>query len=342
MPRLRYIIPFAAASVLVGSMLRPAYASLDTREWTPRSSSSSSSVAQQWYPTVIDPNASSSSSVSSQKSGSGSTGSGVVIDPLVAVWNKYDRDRAKRITDFRQQFLLFKKKERPYTEGIVAFYLKRTQLRQQCRVDLRKASRDEKTLVEFRCYRAELAFYSDYLRRQYDYYSELPGVTPRIRREILEPQKLLGDAVGAIMYAIDSGVYVSGNELLEAKKNLREKFQIPSWDALARARIDRDITWVGYLLHQVDTAASEELAELGSVRPLWKLARPCFMDVELRLRTLLDGSAQARMELFAGLQSEIRICLQGVPPLSLPPAGSGSLLPSSSGSAVSSEGMGQN
>lgn len=326
MRRLPLLLPLFVFLILTGTVfLRSDHAGATAIRWYLKSSSSSSSSSGV---------TSSSSSSSVATTGSGAlTGSGVLAppeDPVLTEWSRWKKDREKRTADFRTNVLLFKKKERPYWEGTDALYKRRSELRQQCRDDLRKANRDQKFPTILRCYRAELGEYQPFLKRQYAYYSELPGIDVQTRRDLLVQHKRLSDAVDAILYGIDSDVYSSGDELLEAKKNLRELYQTPVWEWLSRARASRDVTWIAEVLQKADTAMAEEKTLLSEVRPGWNAPLRCLMEKEVQLRTITDEPAfSLRKLVYQGSRADVSQCLDTLTQLEAATAAtaSGAVLP---------------
>jgi hypothetical protein len=312
MSRLRLLLPIVLAVLFVTAISR--VSALPIREWANYGSSSSirSSAVAKSYPSVTN------GTISSVSSAQSSTGAVIPEDPLITSWKRFAVDRGQRTRDFRAKYLVFRKQEVPFYEAIEKFYTYRNDLREQCREDLRRANRDMMFEVELRCFRAELSEYRDMLRRQQDFYNEMPGISERIRRDAMQKHVQLIDAVHAIIYAIDGDVFMSSEELLEAKKGLREKYQKPGWDALDRLRIHRDITWMGHLLLRFDPAIQEDVIAFGEARPDWTTYQRCLMETEIDLRTLVDATRELRETNLWKVREKMQLCIQELQTLTPP------------------------
>src|SRR5207248_1138314 len=135
-----------------------------------------------------------------------------------------------------------------YHEKQTNYWKKRAVLRSQCREDMRRANKDTLLATEERCYKSDRTLELDFFTARRDYIANLPGITKTVRSNALDRLDLLTDAIKTVTFAIDSGVYASTNDLMEAKTNLLTKYSQPFANAFLTARTDREISWLAYVI----------------------------------------------------------------------------------------------
>jgi hypothetical protein len=111
------------------------------------------------------------------------------------------------------------------------------------------------------------------------------GISKELRGLIIARSDLLTDATSTIVDAIDAGVYQDEAGLLEARKNLREKYLLPYWSLLPQMKTDAVLTWVSHLL--LRARALTESGDLPSaVAAKITEAEVCLVDTEATLKTV--------------------------------------------------------
>ncbi len=245
-------------------------------------------------------------------------------------------ERAQRTKDFLESFAAFQKSDLQWREKQAAYERKRVQHRADCRDQLRRANKDTYFGTLLLCYRGELTLEEEHLPPQRTYLAGMPGVSPDIRSHALDRLDVLADALKTIVFAIDSGVYTSANDLTEAKQNLYSRYRIPFQDSLAVLRAGRTLAWVEKLILDLDAVKAEETAKNGSANPSWDTGRLCLTENEATLKTLLGTDVRDRAASLAKLLPVIQKCIQkisSVPAAAMTGSGAGTA-PSSSSAAI--------
>ncbi len=226
--------------------------------------------------------------------------------------------RADRAKDLRTLLLQTKTADAQFRERVAAFQRKRAETRATCRDDLRASNRDTRLPILLQCYGAELSAERDLLAKQKTYVQAMPGVTAGIKTQALTRLDQLDAALDAIRFAIESGVYASPDDLMEAKKNLLARYRIPAADALAAARADRAGSIAGSLIIRLDAARAAEIAATGSARADWTDARHCLSQAETALETLAANASADRNTATKAGTDELLRCIDLVLPLEAP------------------------
>ena len=224
-------------------------------------------------------------------------------------------DRAKRIENFHTLLLQGQKKEQQYRERLSTYLRKRADNRRTCRDDLRRSNRDTKMTTLLRCYRAELTLQKEFLLQQKDYLTDAPGITTDVRKIALGRLDLLLDAINTVVFAIDNGVYQKEADVMEARKNLLERYRLPAWSALTIVRADRMLSWIAYILQHVSDVRN------GEMTSKWDDVITCLTGRETDLLALLQGT-QSPESTLTTIEQGIGMCLDAVK--AVPRSGSGS------------------
>lgn len=251
--------------------------------------------------------ATSSSSAASSESTSSATSSSSSVE-LPNESPDLLGNRTLRIQDFRKLTLKFQTSDRQYHERRAQFLKKRAELHTDCRDQLRRSNRDTKSTIVLSCYKQELKLEREFLNQEQTYLQEVPGVSKLIRRNVITQQTLLTDALDAIMTAIDSRLYTSEEEIIEARTNLRTKYRVPYMEALTLTRIDRLLSWNDFLLAKLDDAIAEELKEQGVVRPELGEVRLCLRHSEMLARDAVTNQ-EITSSTFTDLSSKLDECV---------------------------------
>lgn len=250
-------------------------------------------------------------------------------EPLIAT-----EDREFRLRGFAESINTGVAADAALTDARAAFFRMRGERRRACRDDLRRANKTALLNVLLKCYGNELTALKDFSGKQKTALQTIVGLTPFVRTEAVKNADKLTDAISAILFAISSGVYDSQEGLLEAKQNLFTKYQLPLWESWMTVRIDRTLTWIAYLIRNIDTLRAQE-SEKGLNRTALHDARACLMTQESALRPLLkpdmkpkvpSGAEGDRAQQFPGIVTALKECAQKVTNLPRALSESGSLL----------------
>lgn len=211
-----------------------------------------------------------------------------------------------------------------YAKTEDAFYIQEQNRRQKlndhrrtCTEELRKANRNSQFAVARDCYKTDAALVRDLLRKHHTYLTELPGISEKVRANVLRVLSELIDATTTISKAIDAGVYTTEADLLDAKVNLQKKYIAPYEEQLLLAKADRTYTWVLYLLVRIHQLSSDQADE--SVSAEMEAIIACYEDRATTLESILSDRNAEWIDLFRQAQSDLKSCnkmLQETAPVS--------------------------
>lgn len=222
--------------------------------------------------------------------GSGATtGSGTVIgEPPALTPEKKEalearEQRKNRIQALKQQLLKAKKEkiEETYEKERVAEATKRADHAAECALELRRANRDTKLPTALRCFRGSLAANREFLRSLKNFLYGVPGVSEETKLFVLQPIDDLADALGAGIDGIDTDVFVTIDDLVEARKNLAERYRMPLSAALATMRAEKLAHSLDPLIERVATL--RDLEEAAGNDHQWNEVITCFEDMQSAL-----------------------------------------------------------
>ncbi len=224
-------------------------------------------------------------------------------------------DREFRLRGFVESIEEGTVQETQFREQSAAYFAKRAQHRRICRDDLRKANKMTLMSTLLRCYRSELSSLKDFAQKQEEIFADISGLIPTIRSQAVKSAKELSDALTTVIFAIDSGVYETKDDVLEAKRNLYRKYQLPLWSNWTMVRADRTLTWIAHLIEKIDRLTEAE-KERGLDRSELSDARSCLTAQEIALRPLIQAAAENRGEKLAASLLALQECVkivQGIP-----------------------------
>ncbi len=208
------------------------------------------------------------------------------------------------------------------------YYSVRTQKRRDCRADIRAANKTTLLPVLVQCERTELNDFREFLAQQRVQLEATAGIVPFVRADALRRLDALSDAMKTIIFAIDSGVYGSKEELLEGKINLYAKYEFPFWDAWMSVRVDRTLTWIAHVIAKIDVLRQQESAK-GLDRAALRDARACLVSEEESLHRLTSpGQAKDRSEKIGPILMAVQDCVHKIQKIPRALTESGTLLPS--------------
>lgn len=217
-------------------------------------------------------------------------------------------NRQERAEGFRNPAFRIRKKIQAFTAQRESRQAKTRQHRESCREEIRRANRDNKVSVLLRCYRSELTINLETLRKRKQIIEELVGISEEQKTATLNALDSLTDAINAIIAGIDSGVYQTEKELIEAKQNLHDRYRTAYWWSLTRMRADKMLTWISHLLTRMDTMVAEGVP--SSVLEHFSTASECLSEAErLYAEVLAEEGYEGSKEKIRQAQSTLKSCI---------------------------------
>lgn len=234
-------------------------------------------------------------------------------------------DREFRLRGFADSIDAGKTADEQFAERRAAYLKKRADARSACRDDIRRSNKATLVKTLLQCYRAELVSLKDFLAQQKETVQNTAGLIPVVRSAALTRISALDDAARAIIFAIDSGVYGSKDDILEAKQNLYKKYEVPLADAWLTVRGDRTLTWIAFMLTRLDQLIAQEHA-VNLNRSGLTDARACVVTQETALRPLLKTETADRGQKLGPVLREMQICVTKIQGISRALNGSGAII----------------
>jgi hypothetical protein len=230
--------------------------------------------------------------------------------------------RITRVEGLRLAVIKERKTDGELRAQYAAYLKERAVLRDDCRERLRRSNRDTRLPATIRCYKDDLTLERAYLGARRASLAALPAVSDDVRSTALSRMDLFTDALDTVLFALESGVYSTVEDLTEAKNNLLNRYRKPFWDTQVAVRADRASLVAGALIVKTDIARDAERKAKGTAREGWKDARLCLSLQESSLRTLATLQPLNRSGALAGIRS-VQGCSEQLRAL-LPASGSGS------------------
>lgn len=219
--------------------------------------------------------------------GSGATtGSGTTISEPPALTTEEQaakearEERLKRIQSFKQQLLKAKKEdiEETYEKERVNDAKKRAEHAAKCALELRRANRDTKLPTALRCFRGSLSANREFLRSLKKFLYGVPGVSEETKLFVLRPMDDLADALGAGIDGVDTDVFITTDDLVEARKNLAARYRMPLSAALMTLRAEKLAHALDPLIERVSALRDQE--EAAGNDHQWNEVTTCFEDMQ--------------------------------------------------------------
>jgi hypothetical protein len=214
-----------------------------------------------------------------------------------------------RTKDFRSKMLAFSKIDASFRTHETAFRKKRAELRRNCREELRRANRDTKFPKTLQCFRSEMTLEKDFLQERSDWLAAMPGVPNTARSVAVSRLDVLRDAVDTVVLGIDGKVYVTIEDLLEARANLLAKYRTPFAESLTTARAETLLTWTQELILSLDSTLASDGSSLSEDgKASWAAARECLLKTEHALLNLHNADAAPTLIDLRSAFNEVSIC----------------------------------
>lgn len=235
------------------------------------------------------------------ESGDTLTGTGTLATPgeeFRAVWSE-------RSEGFRMDVLKTRSTIDALRAKMTTTRDKRAAERRACRESLRRANRDARLGVLLQCYADDLAATRVIFGLQREEAALLPGVSPAVRSIAVQRFDVLDDAIQTILDGVDVGVFATEEEALETKHNLRERYVLPAFAALADARTDRLQAWIAHLGTRLLTAreTAEHTMEIDAVLT-------CLIEAQALVAGVLDKESNGgNKTTLSQAQSTLKSCV---------------------------------
>lgn len=207
-------------------------------------------------------------------------------------WEK----REERAEGFKSRFLLSRKAVEAGATAEMNARKERAEKRRTCRESIRKANRDQRFARLAVCVRDDLALAIAMLEARSQIIASTPGISEEFSELTIARGDLLLDALRIVIDAIDANVYADEAGLLEARKNLREKYLLPYWALLPRLRAEHSLAWISHLLVRMRSLKDgSSLSE--TVAAALDRAQECLVEAEETLETALDEKESNAMNI---------------------------------------------
>ncbi len=228
-------------------------------------------------------------------------------------------DRAERAENLRLDIAKERKAEEQFRTHVSTFLKKRAELRDECRENLRRSNKNTKFSTLTNCYKDDLTLEQELLEKRRERLVAMPGVSDDVLNTALSRLDLLIDAVDTVIFALNSDVYSTTEDISEAKKNLLEKYRMPFWDAMILARGDRAVSVISSLVTRLDAFTPLSDAQMS--------ARSCLTNQEANLRTLFKAKTKPELRKPGVLSAldALQLCMTSLQTLTTPATGSGSV-----------------
>ena len=234
-------------------------------------------------------------------------------------------DRTFRLKGFVEGLGAAKIVDAQFAERRATFFRKRAQYRSVCRDDIRRANKTTLMKTLLRCYGSEMSFFKDFLGKEKEELQGTAGLSPTIRSAAVNRLDLLTDAIGTVIFAMDSGVYATKDDALEVKRNLYQKYELPLLQAWMSVRADRTLTWIAYMIANIDRLSILEHA-VKLDRPTLSDARVCLVMQEAAINHVLKADVTEQSQNLAPALREVETCVQKMQGIPRALDGSGALL----------------
>lgn len=163
--------------------------------------------------------------------------------------------------------------------------------RRDCREAVRRANRDQLMDRLLSCYRSDLLQDVNIIRKQVQHASAVPLLDPAVKAAATGALFKLIDAEMTIVNAIDTGLFEREESLQEARNNLRANYRESAWLALTRFRADWELTYIAFMVRNIEERLSEP--DLRGARA--QLLHEAALCLETGAQTLLQvRSAESR------------------------------------------------
>lgn len=146
-------------------------------------------------------------------------------------------------------------KEKAWVNESASMRKRQAEHRAECREAIRRANRDELMVRARQCYRSDLLLDVTMLRNQLQYITSIPSLATNIKASATGAILNQINAEMAIVDAIDTGIFNQIEQLEETKRNLTANYRQPTWLTLTKIKADQELTWIIFMLKNLETRA---------------------------------------------------------------------------------------
>lgn len=161
------------------------------------------------------------------------------------------QQRHERAEGFRTKMLSTRRGVELFEDYQQAYGRNRLEHATACRLSKRKANKNGRFAVVARCYRTALLMEREFWQKHINQVEGLPGIQPEYRDTAVISLKGMIDAIDSIILGIDSDVYNDEEGLVEAKRNLHQKYRATVSLDLSKIRANRTLTWISHFMSRM-------------------------------------------------------------------------------------------
>ncbi len=166
--------------------------------------------------------------------------------------------------------------------------------RTECRDAVRRANRDQRLTKILQCQRALLLLETNLLRKEQIYLTS-PRLTTATVNEISTTTSDLVSAMMTIVDGIDAGLFTTEEQYMTARTNLRETYRAPYWLAKSRVRVDRELTYVYFIVKKLSSRNDTSSPALTVIATCLEEAADLFM-----MAKMASASGERESHMLAG------------------------------------------
>lgn len=200
-------------------------------------------------------------SAQSTESGSTATGSGRTVEEMLSAL----LEKAQHLPDDVKKISVSAQKQSAWEAESKRLIERLAQHRRDCREALRKANRDTLMTKALQCYRSDLLQEINWLHEFEQYLSLVPYSSAPLLASATGAIANMIDAQSTIVDGIDAGVFETMESLEQAKRNLRQQYRLPYWNAVVKMRADRELTYLYFIAKKLSALGTPDHASASFV-----------------------------------------------------------------------------
>ncbi|MCK5017906.1 MAG: hypothetical protein KAS32_12665 [Candidatus Peribacteraceae bacterium] len=171
------------------------------------------------------------------------------------------QERIEKSKDFRLAMMKTWKETESLFSFAQNYWNKQKENAIKCKKDLRKSNKLTLFSTKVRCFRNNIVDEKEYWEKHLEYSKIVVGISEESKTNLEKLISDLVDAISAIENGIDTDVYKTEEDLLEAKQNLHSLYRLPVRKALIKSYAERNSTWTSHILVRLNTELEQELSE---------------------------------------------------------------------------------
>ncbi len=234
------------------------------------------------------------------------TGSGAHVETAEEIFEQMLNDAGELAVDSLEQIQAPEKTRLSWEKESRMLRQRMTDQRIECRDAVRRANRDQRLTRILQCQRALLLLETNLLRKEQIYLTS-PRLTTSVISEINTTTSDLIGAMMTIVDGIDAGLFSSEEQYMTARANLRETYRLPYWLAKTRVRVDRELTYIYFIVKQLSERSDTSSPSLTTIATCLEQAEDLVMMAKMAsVSSEMDAHLLAARTETAGCQDQIR------------------------------------